>query len=140
MRRRILSLVIAMAIACAPVALEACRAYCELHEATSAASQHHQHAGHHPAMPSHHDSDHRGHDMQTLQTAAAAPSITGVSHACAHADDLPPASDAVLLVAPPPPMVASTLHEPAPAAVARSAITDAGRLLTRIVFTAPLRV
>lgn len=140
MRRRILSLVIAMALACAPVALEACRAYCELQESSSAASQHHQHAGHHPAMPPPHDNDHRGHDMRTLPTVAAAPSLTGVSHACALADDLPPASDAVLLVAAPPPMVASTLHEPAPALVARSAITHAGRLLTRIVFTAPLRV
>src|SRR4051812_4949775 len=168
MLRRLVPIVIAVALALAPVALEACQASCALHDAMSAASPapeppagthavaaSHQHGDAHTAHnhSARHDSGrdasahdtgaHSCHGMTVpAPDVAAAPAITGGPHSCTHSDDLPLSAGAVLLVAlTPASTVATVLDVPVYSESARlNAEVDTGSLSARISLIAQLRV
>lgn len=73
--RRLVPLVVAVAMALAPVALDACQVMCAMHTVAAAAPQ--AHSCHHLAEPG---------------PAAGTSQIQGLPHRCAHADDLPTAA------------------------------------------------
>jgi len=98
MMRRLVPLAMALAIAFAPVALDACQAECARHSthgsATSVPTQHHAaepdsgvhaHHVHHTTVPVVH--------------VASDQSINGVPHGCAHGDGLPASVAASLQLA-----------------------------------------
>jgi hypothetical protein len=78
--RRLAALVVAAALASAPVAIEACQAVCALQTAASAAT---------PAAE-----QHSCHHMASAARPGA--EMRGVPHDCAHSNDLPTACGTVL--------------------------------------------
>ena len=92
MIRRILPLVMVLAIALCPVALDVCQVACAEHEhgtvATSSSDGYHHDAAPADAMAAHH----HGHDAALEATAPRIPTYTtlrGVPHGCLHGAALP---------------------------------------------------
>lgn len=96
--RRLVPLVLALAVGSAPIAFELCQIACESGgQMTEAHGAHHQAAGTHATPP--HSCHH---------SAASAPiasrHVEGIPHACGHSDDLPSGLS---------PLAQLTLHAPA---------------------------
>src|SRR3954466_10849835 len=107
MFRRTIPLLMALAIALAPVALDACRALCAGQE-SAATSGHYHHSGASAPVAVH---GHMHHQSATLPLSSA----RAVPQACLRGDDLPSVVGASVHTALSPPAVASTLLDiPAP--------------------------
>ena len=94
--RRLVPLVVAIAVAFAPCALEACEADCLAHAARASSAAHHHHAsfteGTSQPSPT---SDHVHHHSPPSPRVAVAGAVSaGGRHVCAHGDDPPAFSPA----------------------------------------------
>jgi hypothetical protein len=88
--RRLAPLVVAIAVAFAPVALDACQVMCALQPAMAAAA---------PAAAAH-----GCHELADSHSSSAV-TVQGVPHRCAHGDELPAASATLLAGLAPPAIV-----------------------------------
>jgi hypothetical protein len=145
MLRRFVPIVLAMALAFAPVALEACQASCAVHDALSAATAAPGHpAAHRVAAPSQPGNGHSCHEitMPASDTAAASHAMAGGPHSCAHLDELPPSAGAGLHVSLTPPAVVASILGVSPASRLAPPIADvdAASISARIVLTTQQRV
>jgi hypothetical protein len=100
--RRLTPLVAALALAFAPIALDACQAVCALQTVATASAQA---THHHPEPPTADDGAqaHSCHHLAVPRPAAGSTTMQGLPHRCAHVDDLPAAAAIALhanLVAP----------------------------------------
>src|ERR1051325_713626 len=89
MMRRVVPLALALAMAFAPVALDACQAECARHAAHGSATgvmTHHHHVAE-PGAAVH--SHHVHHTAVAVVNVAGTERIDGVPHGCAHGDGLP---------------------------------------------------
>jgi hypothetical protein len=139
---RLVPLVLAIAIAFAPVALEACQATCELHEAADSAAGHsaHHHHDSAAAVPAH--AEHHGcHDVAPPIVPGGG-AIKGLPHSCDHGEDLPESGRIVAPIAVAAPAVLPSSFEfPRPVeGPRRTSETLAQLSSSRIVLTGQLRV
>lgn len=142
--KRVLPLVVAFALAFAPVALEACQVTCLSQEADtvagSPAHHHHSHSAPVAATPAAHVHHHDAATSSTVLPASIAV-MTALPHACDHGDDLPAVPGALTSVIIAPVVLATTftLPEPHPRLV-RVRDTEASASSERIPLTTHLRV
>jgi hypothetical protein len=140
--RRLIPLVVAFAVAFAPVALEACQASCQSHAVETAASGSEQHHHSHPAaqtsaMPAGHV-HHHSNGTQPAQSAAA---VAAQPHPCDHGDGLSVFSPQLQNTAASADGVASAFRFPEPEArCVRARALDARAYFARITRTPQLRV
>ena len=116
--RRLIPLVVAFAVAFAPVALEACQASCLSHATMDIAvgGAHHHHGG--PAAPakvatsghSHH------HAVPPAPQSSGSTAMKGGPHFCDHGDDLPASAGALQTNVATPDVAVATFEIPQPAA------------------------
>ena len=110
--RRLVPLVVALAVAFAPMALEACQVSCLSHSAETAAfgpaHHHHSESTDMSGMPAGHVHQH----ATRSQTPGADFVMAGQPHPCEHGDDLPAFSTALTDILVAPAIAASTLESP----------------------------
>lgn len=138
--RRLIPLVVAFAVAFAPVALEACQVSCLEHslEIAAVGSAHHHHAD--TSATSATPAGHVHHHVAEAQTSETSVGV-GPSHVCRHGDDLPAFSAAVNTIVVGPAVVVSTFELPKIAADPLAGLdSSARRSSERIVLTTQLRV
>ena len=139
--RRLIPLVVAFAVAFAPVALEACQVSCLSHSVETAAfgSVHHHHSASKPvpAMPA----GHVHHHAMGTEGPQAAVVMAGQPRPCDHGDDLPAFSAALSNILIAPAIVAATFEFPEIHARPLRVLHTAGQPSSeRIALTTQLRV
>jgi len=133
--RVVAPLVIALAVAFAPVALDACQVTCAAHAAAEQAGVSHHHAHGRPdtsGMAAQHSAhaEHACDHAAVVSPVTDAAHVTGVPHTCGHSDSLPPTSIASAKI---------LLHAPAviPVVVGQVVETQSPRTVTSASATPP---
>jgi hypothetical protein len=140
--KRLIPLVVAFALAFAPVALEACQVSCQSHAVETAASgsahHHHSHAAAQtPATPT----GHVHHHPISTQPPQSGAVMAAQAHPCDHGDELPAFSAQLQNTLVIPGIVGSGFHFPEPEARSVPArASDGSAVSARIALTTQLRV
>jgi hypothetical protein len=142
MLRRLVPLIVVLAIALAPVALEACQASCARHATITSSDGAHHHATHRDDRSAAPKSGHTCHEVAAPLQPVGSDSVNAGPHLCGHSDELPVGGTATasVLVAPP---AVLPIVVPGPIPIGQRgpvAHVPSLRLSSRIALTTQLRV